>query len=196
MPLATSISHLPTLHHTDIHDRPIPLARIRPHLLDLPHDLLALGAQDSPKDDVLAVEKGRGRTGDEELAAVGVGARVGHREQVGRVVLEGEVLVGEGGVVVDRGRARAVRVQEVAALDHEVLDHAVEFAALVALRAAERRLVHARAVLAEVLGRQGHRLRVEEEFDAAEGFACGGVGGLDVSFLFLRAWVVRGKMWM
>ena len=37
------------------------------------------------EDDVLSVQPGRFGGGDEELAAVGVGARVGHREQSARV---------------------------------------------------------------------------------------------------------------
>jgi hypothetical protein len=44
---------------------------------------------------VLAVEPRGDDGGDEELGAVGVGSGVGHREEVGAVVAELEVLVGE-----------------------------------------------------------------------------------------------------
>jgi hypothetical protein len=42
---------------------------------------------------------GSGHSGDEELGAVGVGARVRHRQQAGNVVLELEALIGELGTV-------------------------------------------------------------------------------------------------
>ena len=52
-----------------------------------------------PEDDVAAVEPGGGHRGDEELGAVGVAAGVGHGEEAGRLVLDGEVLVRELGAV-------------------------------------------------------------------------------------------------
>ena len=51
--------------------------------------------------------------------------------------------------------------------------HAVESAALVALRPALRALGLARAELAEVLGRLGGDVGEEFDFDAAEGLPCG-----------------------
>ena len=59
------------------------------------------------------------------LAAVGVGARVGHGEQAGCVVLELEVLVRKL-LAVDALTAGAVVVGEVAPLQHEPGDDAVE----------------------------------------------------------------------
>ncbi len=47
------------------------------------------------EDDVAAIEPGAGHRGDEELGAVGVGARVGHGEQARGRVLRREVLVGD-----------------------------------------------------------------------------------------------------
>ena len=47
------------------------------------------------KHSVLAVQVGCGHGGDEELTAVGVGARVGHREETRLGVLLDEVLVRE-----------------------------------------------------------------------------------------------------
>jgi len=44
---------------------------------------------------VLAIEPTGDYGGDEELGPVGVGARVGHRQEEGLVVRELEVLVGE-----------------------------------------------------------------------------------------------------
>jgi hypothetical protein len=64
---------------------------------------------------VLAVEERRGDGAEEKLGPVGVGARVGHGEDAGSGVGEGEVLVGEG-PAVDGLAARAVVVGEVTAL--------------------------------------------------------------------------------
>lgn len=99
-------------------------------------------------------------------------------------MLEREVLIRESRAVVDGSRAGAVAVQEVAALDHEAGDHAVEFAAFVALCFAQCGLVLAGAELAKVLrglwGGPGEELH----FYAAEWFAWVG----SVSFLGDR-WV-------
>mmetsp|Transcript_8227 Transcript_8227/g.23432 ORF Transcript_8227/g.23432 Transcript_8227/m.23432 type:complete len:254 (-) Transcript_8227:1069-1830(-) len=108
--------------------------------LDLPHDVHAL--HDLAEDDVLVVEVRRLGGGDEELAAVGVLAGVGHGQQPRLVVLEGEVLVLEARAV-DALAAGAVPVGEVAALDHEVGDDAVERAALVAHALARRAVARA-----------------------------------------------------
>ena len=163
---SSSPSHLSTHDHAHVHDRLVLLARPgRLHLLD---HILTL--HHPAKDHMLAVQKRRRGTGDEKLTPIRVGAAVGHGEQEGDVVLVGEVLIREGGVVVDARRACAVPVKEVAALDHEGLDHAVELGALVALRPAEGRLVLAGAELPEVLGRARDGGGVEEEFDAPEGF--------------------------
>merc|ERR1712156_1027387 len=80
---------------------------------------------DLSEDDVFAVEP-RGLGGaQEELAAVGVGAGVGHGEDAGAGVLQGEVLVLELHAV-DRLAPGAVSGGEVSALAHEVGDDAVE----------------------------------------------------------------------
>lgn len=62
-----------------------------------------------------------------------------------------EILVRERLGAVDGGRAGAVAVEEVAALQHEVFDDAVEFAGFVALRSVGGVFGFARAELAEVL---------------------------------------------
>jgi hypothetical protein len=154
--------------------RPISLGRIRPDLLDLPHHLLAL--HDPPKHNMLPIQKWRRRTRDKELTAIRIRPAVGHGQQKRGVVLVREVLVREALWVprgVDGGRARAVAVQEVAALDHEGLDDAVEFGQLVALQGRGRGGPVADAELAEVFGGDGGGGGVEDHFDAAEGFACG-----------------------
>jgi len=69
---------------------------------------------------------------------------------------------------------RSIAVYEVTSLDHEIFDHAVELAALVALRAAQVVLGLAGAELAEVLGGARDGVGVELHFDAAEGFAAEG----------------------
>merc|ERR1719335_309393 len=80
---------------------------------------------DLAEDDVLAVEP-RGLDGaDEELAAVRARARVRHRQHAGATVLELEVLIGKL-LTVDGLTAGAVATREVAALEHELRDHAVE----------------------------------------------------------------------
>ena len=65
--------------------------------------------------------------------------RSGGERRTGAVVLELEVLVGELGAV-DALAACAVATREVAALNHEIGDHAVELAALVAQLLAALRL--------------------------------------------------------
>ena len=92
---------------------------------------------------------------------------------------------------IDRRTPRPVAVDEIPALDHEIADHAVEAAVLVALRPAQVVLRLAGAELAEVLGGAGHLVGVEQHFDAAEGLAAqgdveedGGVFGGHFSLVF------------
>lgn len=70
---------------------------------------------------MLVVEEVTLCAGDEELAAVSVFSAVGHGEKSGSVVFEGEVFIGEDSAVVDVHDAGSVGVNEVAALNHEVL---------------------------------------------------------------------------
>ena len=69
---------------------------------------------------------------------------------------------------------RTIAIHKIPSLDHEVLDHAVELAALVPLRAAQVVFRLAGAELAEVLGGARDGVGVELHFDAAEGFAAEG----------------------
>ena len=106
---------------------------------------------DRAKDCVVTIEMGRRHCGDEELTAVGVGTSVGHRQQVGSVVLEFEVFVVEFGSI-DGLAASAVASSEVAALTHELRDDSVELGTLVVQRLAELAdALLARAQSSEVL---------------------------------------------
>lgn len=90
---------------------------------------------------------------------------------------EREVLVRKRRRPVDARRAGSVAGHEVAALDHETADHAVEFGPLVALRTTERGPALARAELSEVLGGFGDDGAEELDEDAAEGLAWGVLEG-------------------
>ena len=85
---------------------------------------------DTAKHDVLAVEVRRGHSGDEELAAVGVGAGIGHAQHSGVSVFELKIFVGEL-LSVDRFATGAVVVGKVTPLTHELGNYTVEGGALV-----------------------------------------------------------------
>ena len=68
----------------------------------------------------------------------------------------------------------SITINEIASLDHKVLDNAVELGALVALRAAQVVFRLACAELAEVFGGARHGVGVQKHFDAAERFAAQG----------------------
>merc|ERR1719310_358263 len=113
---------------------------------------------------------------DEELGAVGVRPGIRHAQHTWAGVLELEVLVRELGPV-DALATSAVTACEVAALNHEIRDDAMELRALVVQGLA--RLTHALVTCAEG-DKVGHRLRdiVAEE---ADGDALGlGIANLDV----------------
>nr|BAH79726.1 cyclophilin [Babesia bigemina] len=130
------------------------------HLLDDVH-----AAGDLAEHDVLAVEPRALNGGDEELAAVGVGAAVGHGQQAGLVVPDGEVLVVEA-PAVDAHAAGAVVVGDVATLAHELGNDAVEDRVLeVALHTLHGLVTDAQG--AEVLSGPGDDVVEEGELDAA-----------------------------
>lgn len=143
----------PRLENLDLVNRPVLGPRLdEPHPLDNGEPAL-----DAAKDGVLAVEPRRRRQRDEELAAVRVGAGVGHAEDAGAVVAEvGVDLVGKL-VAVDRGAA-AAGARRVAGLDHKVGDDAVHERVVVVAARGERR---------EVGARLGRVRRVELEQDRA-----------------------------
>jgi len=87
---------------------------------------------DLAEHDMLAIEPTGGHGRDEELRAVGVGASIGHREQIRAVVLQGEVLIVEP-VAKDRLATSAIVLGEVATLEHEFGDDTVEQRVFVAI---------------------------------------------------------------
>lgn len=82
------------------------------------------------KDDVGSIQPICDNCGDEELRAICARASIGHREETGSVVLQLEILVGEG-FAVNRSTAGAISAGEVTTLQHELRDHTVERASLV-----------------------------------------------------------------
>jgi hypothetical protein len=126
--------------------------------LELVQDVFAF--EHLAEDGVLPIEVGCGRKGDEELAAVRVGAFVGHAHNPPRIVAQGGadlvleqvvdgVVDGGGGLGLGVGGGRA-------GLHHEAGDHAVEGAAVVEARGAQGE---------EVFGRLGHRFAEDLELD-------------------------------
>jgi len=63
---------------------------------------------------------------DKELTAVGILAAVRHRQQTRRVMLQSKVLIWKRSTAVDAQHPGAIAIDEVATLDHEVLDYSVE----------------------------------------------------------------------
>lgn len=96
--------------------------------LDFLHHIHTVG--DDAEYDVLAVQPGRLHCRQEELAAVGVGTSVGHRQDSRASVLQREVLVFEF-VTINRFATSAVVVGEVTALAHEIRNDSVEGATTV-----------------------------------------------------------------
>jgi len=98
-----------------------------------------LTTRDLTKNRVFAVEMGRGNVRDEELAAVGAGASVGHRQRADLVAVRvAREFVGEfvaGATASGSGR--------VAALDHKVGDDAVKTHAIIkAIACQKNEVVH------------------------------------------------------
>lgn len=86
-------------------------------------------------------------------------------------MLQRKVLISEFRSAIDTRAARSVAVQKVPALEHEVLDHSVEFAVLVALRPARGTIRLARAELSEILCCARYDICEELELDAAKRLA-------------------------
>ena len=145
-------------------------------LLDLTHHVQAL--HHGPEHNVPPVQPRRGRRGDKKLRAVRVRPRVRHGEHAGPDVVElikRERLIRELSPV-DGVPAGPVSALEIAALDHEVGDDAMEDGVLVAEVALARR------ELSEVLHRLGHLLAEEADDDTA----LGGTADRDVEVHLVR----------
>lgn len=153
-----SLSHLAALRDGDVQIGDVLAAAARLGGLHLADNVHAAVADDAPEDDVLVVQEGGGHGGDEELAAVAVGAGVlfvlevscvgwlarpegkgsegvkkkmppsmvlteatyRHGQQPFRIVLQREVLVREALGAIDAHGTRAVAMQKIAALAHEL----------------------------------------------------------------------------
>ena len=75
---------------------------------------------------------------------------------------------------IDSRRSRPIAINEITALNHEVLDHSMELASLVALRSPKMILYLAGAILTEGLGRSWDCVREKLHFHAAERLAAEG----------------------
>ena len=124
---------------------------------------------DLAENNVLAVQPGCNNGGDEELGAVGVGARVGHGEETFLGVLLDEVLISKLGAV-DRYTTGSILVGKVTTLEHKLRNDSMEGASLVG----EVSSLLASAESAEVFAGLGSDVRVELEHDATGLFAADG----------------------
>lgn len=124
--------------------------------------------EDLAEDDMLPVQERSWDGGYEELRTVAIRACVGHRQKTRLSVFPLKVLVRKGLRAVDTRRARAVAVDEVATLAHEIFDNPMEFTPLVPLRPAQMILRLPRAKLPEILRRLGHDVGEELELDAPQ----------------------------
>mmetsp|Transcript_98178 Transcript_98178/g.253894 ORF Transcript_98178/g.253894 Transcript_98178/m.253894 type:complete len:229 (+) Transcript_98178:190-876(+) len=140
------------------------LAGGRAHGLDSCHDVHAV--HNLPEDHVPTIEPLGLHGTDEELRAVGVGAGVGHAKESWAHVLELEVLVAELRAI-DAFSTGTVTAREIATLDHEVGDDAVELASLVMQRDSRRcRALASFAEMNEVCHRLRHDTSEESDGDA------------------------------
>ncbi len=89
-------------------------------LRDFVDHVLAFG--DFTEDRVLAIQMWGGEVSDEELAAIGAGSGIGHRENAGLGVFQRAVEFIREFVA----RAAGASAGRITALDHEICDHAVE----------------------------------------------------------------------
>ena len=108
---------------------------------------------------------------NEKLGSIRVRASVGHGEKEGHIVLELEGFIREL-LPVDRLATGSIAAREVAALNHEVLDNAMQRRALVVQRLPCLAYSFlARAERTEVLSGLGHCIVVELHHDTASWLA-------------------------
>ena len=140
-------------------------------LLDLSDNVQTL--DDGAEDGVLAIQPSGLDGADEELGAVGVGAGIGHGEDSGASVLQGEVLISEL-LAVDGLATGTVAASEVTSLEHELGDDAVEGGAGIT------EALLASAESAEVLSGLGGNIGAELHDNATHGLVV--VGDIEVNF--------------
>src|SRR5580658_534948 len=139
----------------DAHFLQRPILAIAGRFGDLLHHVVAI--DHFAKNAVFVIEPGRGGHGDEELAAIGVGTRVRHGEIAVLGVLQSVMkFVGE-----FVARAAAACALGIAALNHEVGDHAMEDGAIVEGLAGLRAIGERDEVLHRFGGLVGEQLDFE-----------------------------------
>jgi len=134
-------------------------------VLDLTYDVHAF--QDLSKNGVLAIQPRRYDSANEELTSVCIFACIGHAKPSSTIMIELEILVGKS-FSIDALTTHAVAGGEVAALNHEILDDAMEFRALITIA------FLACAQVDEILDRTRYGLTEQAEHDATNVLASDG----------------------
>lgn len=122
---------------------------------------------DGSEDAMLAIQPGGLDGAEEELRSVGIGSSVGHGQDTGSSVLEGEVLIGEF-LSVDGFSSSSVALGEITSLAHEVGDDTVKGGSL------EAKALLSSAQGTEVLSGLGNNIGSQFHDDAAGSGAADG----------------------
>lgn len=101
----------------------------RGYILNFSHYQEAI--QDSTEYHMLTIQKVALRTGNKELAAIGIPAAVGHCQEARRIVLERKVLIAEC-VSINACDTGAIALHKITALNHEILNDSVKAGTFVA----------------------------------------------------------------
>mmetsp|Transcript_85394 Transcript_85394/g.215284 ORF Transcript_85394/g.215284 Transcript_85394/m.215284 type:complete len:246 (+) Transcript_85394:320-1057(+) len=123
-----------------------------------------------PEDDMLAIQVWSGRSGNKELGAVGVGARIGHGEHAFPRVPSDEVLVPKL-LAIDRLPTCAITASEISTLTHEAWNDAMEHATHVVQPLATPAL----ALLARAEGTEVFRCLRHDISEQLEDYAANGL---------------------
>lgn len=122
--------HLPTFRNQNVHPRLVVSPTL--HVLDLSDHQHAF-SNDPSEDSMLLIKPLRFRTCQEELTAICIWSTICGAQQTCACVATHKVLIREA-CAIDADGPRAVSLQEIATLDHEVFYDAVERHILIALR--------------------------------------------------------------
>lgn len=117
---------------------------------------------------MFVVEEGGWDCGYEELRAIGIWTSIRHRQKSRFRMLMSKILVIEFAQSINTSRARAITIQEITTLTHEILDNAMEFAAFVSLRSTKMILGFAGTKLPEIFSRLGNYIGEELKLDSTE----------------------------